>query len=359
MASALVDNEVNKRRHMKRFAAGILLLTLLTTIPTHAEFNAAPFYWLSFLTGSRSMPAFWLMQISSAGRITVAPRSVFIPSSGLFTWSGVALSPSPSGSIRMYISDKSGHIHLLLIDAQTQKVISVQRIDLHTVQRESFAVTQALFGNFMTLKVPKGRLNAFPLDNAGSGHQSDHWPISLSNIGGNFTFHGTQQLGVSSDGRTAFWAQHGTNLMVQPLNEAGRPNGPSILIASSFGGAGFIGSADISGVLSGNKRFVVYNNASEDLGGTIPDHLMLQKIDAVTFARIGKRITLYSPGLFDINPNQSVAIDPLGRFFVYIDRSGQLRFQALNDQGKPRGSPVVLFPSGANTGVDILEASSL
>lgn len=133
-------------------------------------------------------------------------------------------------------------------------------------------------------------------------------------------------------------------------------------------------SVDVSNLLSGNRRFVVYNTRSLDTPDTSNgDDLVLQVIDGTTAQKIAAPKTLQSDQEMTMGQWQTIAVDPDGRFVLFTKRPlkstppgtddtlqgtltqgnrDSLYYLKLDANGNASGSPKLLYSAdqGPQTG---------
>jgi hypothetical protein len=111
---------------------------------------------------------------------------------------------------------------------------------------------------------------------------------------------------------------------------------------------GRVDAVDISNLLSGERRFVLYiQNQTR-----VYDALYLQALRAWTGESLGKRILVARQTGF----LRDAVIDPAGRFVVYMEteRLWGIVYQRLDVSGQPVGKPKMLVAAGGG-GLDILK----
>src|SRR5262249_43481890 len=155
---------------------------------------------------------------------------------------------------------------------------------------------------------------------------------------------------VSADGRMFSEGVVSSNgdanmLVLQPLLNDGHRNGTPALITVSNS----ISSVDCSDVLTGSIRDVIYRASKIQGIDTIQNQLFLQKVNATTGKAVGiaQALTSIETTIAPIaEPDQSVAIDPQGKFVLYTAFASAcgknvLKFQPIDSSGNKKGSPTV------------------
>jgi hypothetical protein len=164
----------------------------------------------------------------------------------------------------------------------------------------------------------------------------------------NLSSESSGEMGISADGRILMFDRHVRigfhELVIQRLNLEGHAVGKQAIAAAGR----VVFPRDISNVLSGNRRFVLYSSGP----------LFIQVIsNGENLANIGSNIRL--PGTFVSAESQVAAIDPDAHFLIHIAPTNppRLMFQALDALGSASGAPRLLA-TGASTGLDILKDAS-
>jgi hypothetical protein len=124
------------------------------------------------------------------------------------------------------------------------------------------------------------------------------------------------------------------DLFIRPLNPLGIPIRDASFVDKTVPFASrdinLFSSADITEILPGGRRFVVYvKSHTYSFGET----LLLRKVDSATNIRLGEAIVLYRTEQIYGN----VKIDPRGRFIIF-GGSGDLSYLALDSEGHPSGN---------------------
>jgi hypothetical protein len=139
---------------------------------------------------------------------------------------------------------------------------------------------------------------------------------------------------------------------LQFLNQQGiRRGDPKLISAVRLNKQSFAG-ADISNVLSNNRRFILYQKEVNVIGSQVKDRLFLQPIDSREGTRIGDPIQLAAGDNGDLTGLQGLAIDPKGRFVIFETFQG-LFFLGLDITGRASGIPKLIAADTLDS-VDVL-----
>lgn len=335
----------------------------------------ADLYWVAF-NGTGGVYKY-VMQIDETGKITKAPKAVL-------SWSlaGVVGEPQNpfgedsiygpnAGPVAMALSDKSStQFYLWMANTQgslmrfiinkstltpttTNPVFMIQgpkedaekaesgHVDFRSLQASQHISNPFLavnFGLLITAQSPttsdgndsiSGRAYAFGLTSTGKLN-------GVSNRMTPRTALGDKTITVSADGLMAVtnvekhwegWDPGFTvfndddleeHIYAQPLNANHLPVGDPFVIGNS---GPQVGATDVSNVLPGNKRWVVYNTRStDDVDSSNNDNLVLQPIDATTGQKAGAAHVLFTDIEMVLTVWQGIAIDPQGRFVLFTRR---------------------------------------
>jgi len=304
-------------------ALGFLCLLLLG-----ATLQASDRYWLSW--NHHGTDDCYLMAIDELGNQIVKPHVIFND----FHAHATAVASISSTKLAYWANSAEGsnEIHRGTVDKNSFAVSGVKDV-LKDTDNNYLQVTQGAAKFFLALESGQSILKGFPLGSSGDPNGRS-FRISPRTDGSN------EEGGVSADGRVAFTnnsASPDDRIYLQALQANGLPvNSPVVMKAGDFD------SVDVSGVLAGNVRYVVYKDVSAD-------ELKIQTIDATTLQKVGPERTLA-----DMDPDhddQMTAIDPLGRFVIFSDNvqscdvSGIL-YQALDATGNASGKPKEIIGCG-------------
>lgn len=300
------------------------------------------------------------MRIDSLGNILLPP--VKVERFKIRTGGVTALSFNGSTALNLwFISSRHGQIYRAAIDKKTLKTIRFVQTALRGIPLSdpTLDVTNRDKNNFVSFPVQIGegiRIAAYPINEFGRVI-GKRWFLSppLSSPG----CYG----GVEANGRVSYWMdinptkERQTDLFIRPLGAIGRPvNDPIFIdkIVSRFARrASIFRAADATGILPGNRRFLVYVKSDPPVAVEKPDRLLLQEIHAMTGKEIGEATILYR----DEQIYGNVKIDPFGRFVLFAGAFRQfgqgLVYLALDSNGKPSGNPKALSNLAAG-GVDLL-----
>lgn len=231
-------------------------------------------FWISF-TGMNPADGKYLMKIDSIGNVLTAAKKVVSAATYGSVVGATALEPKGCCKLFLYAPDAGGSILLSTIDKTTLGLLKTKRTIATTPAPLSLGVTQRKqTPAFLAMAQPDKTFRAYELSKGLPDGAT--WNLSPRTDP-------SHELGaVSADGLAALSNVSSTpidNLYLQMLGSNGRPiNDPAIVAKGS------ISAVDISNPLSSSLRFVIY--ATED------GKLLLQKVDAVTGAKVGSPITL-------------------------------------------------------------------
>lgn len=131
----------------------------------------------------------------------------------------------------------------------------------------------------------------------------------------------------------------GSRLLVRRLNSQGLPQTDPVLIDKIVGFHSGISAADLTDRLPGKRAFVLYVRARGGAGEAPIGRLFLQVIDSTTCEKVGLPFQL--PTQADVRGFQPIAIDPAGRFVLFVD-GFDLVYWALDATGHLSGDRKVL-----------------
>ncbi len=335
------------------------LIYLSLIFNTWCEGMATDYYWIAFNSGrDREGPPpsagpKHLMKIDMFGN-TIVPSQKVIQNSSTYHSpgnAGIGISSQNEKSLNLWIPDSknpSGDVSRALINKQTLRLIFLQKTSLNTNNVQYLQVTQRPENNFLALLINEANYIGFSVSPTGTPTSSS-WML---------TSNPTDCLGcpysVSSDGKFMLISDLITStnpnkqkLLIQRLGPMGHPIAKPVPLPTG----GIPSANDISGPLPNGQRYVLY---SLDGSPSSPRNrpMFLQVINSAG-TPVGERNQI---GL-DVVHYQSAAIDPKGRFVIYITREfdgSDLVYQALDVIGRPSGAPRVLARHVSN-GVDLLK----
>lgn len=261
---------------------------------------------------------------------------------------------SPSRIYRATIDKKT----LAMLNLVQTQAVSGNKYLQSTARKENNFLSYGTFTGHSTQRMFRVLGRAI---NEQNQLHNETWFITGTLGGDRCFFVGGCSFSVSDDGRAAAYVQPiGTSdsvLFLQPLDESGRALSERSRIAFLRASAeyGLLKSVDISNIIN-DHRLVAYIESPEKPDKKTPDTLYVQKVN-LSARPIGDRI-LVRQCLF-LEGSQSVAIDPLGRFILYVvhfsakDFHQNLLFQALDASGHPSGSPKFIARDTVLSGVNI------
>lgn len=288
---------------MKRF------LLLLVFLATAASVQGVDKYWIGIggdneTDGAGGLPIF-ILQIDQNGNVLKAPvaaiADIEIPPGNGNDERTVALAMSSNGNLIAWIGqDTNDDVWRFTLDPVSLNILAHKRIMTGIPTTDHFQATQPA-PRFLATDKPQGKYKGFPVDDSGNSAGKSFRLIPRYE---DADYHDSS---VSADGLMAVrivGTTSNTKIAAQPLRPDGRPNGvPSVMSVfdNSF-------DIDVTSLLPNGRRFIVFND------GTDCFH-WLQVLDGATGAKLGSPIQLGS--LKCGEANQSIAVDPLGRFVVF------------------------------------------
>ncbi|MCI0603799.1 hypothetical protein L0156_12390 [bacterium] len=338
----------------------LALLTLFFSIVAGIQplCGAPDEYWISFIsfrdTIQGSGPPY-VMKIDVLGNVLVPPKKAVPGGMGFMSPSSGATALSQTDRfLIMFLPDarareKDGRLHRVfraVIEKQTLRLSSLRETGLLTFNSDALQVTQRKKENFIVIQKQDFdalRYVGIPLSSSSKilAGRIDLFPDSVTC---------PCEMGISVDGRIFIFLDGigypPGNLVLQPLDHDGNPvQGP--VIAEK----GRVTTADISKRINGDLRFLLYHS------NIITRKLFLQVLHADTLRPVGEpdRLALYTA-----YGSQTAAIDPLGRFVVYVTGDGHpvgqamLMFQAVDALGRKSGQPKIIADK-VKSGLDILK----
>jgi hypothetical protein len=319
-------------------------------------------FWICFLTGFSEK---YITQIDSLGNILLPP--VKVEKFTIRTGGVTALSFNDIKALNLwFISSRNGRIYRAAIDKKTLKTVRFVQTALRGVPvgLPILDVTKRDKNNFISFAVQTTdgvRIAAYPINEFGQviGKRWFLSPPRSSSCEGGLRCRG----GMAANGHLTYWTEinqtkeRQTDLFIRPLGALGRPIKDPVFVDSILSrfarGDSFFKAADATGILPGNKRFLVYIKADPPVDVPKPERLLLQRIDATTGKKIGQATILYR----DEQIFGNVKIDPFGRFVLITGSFGQsgprLGYLALDSNGKRSGNPKVLSNLAVG-GIDLL-----
>jgi hypothetical protein len=318
--------------------------------------QSSELYWVTF-SGDCSCDQIWIMQIDALGNITKAPKAVL--SIAQYGDGASALGKNGTSKLNLWHWKSSTLLMRVIIDKNSLNANVKTTTSISSYEDDFLHVTQNLSKNILLAEVPLGTLKSFPL-------QSNGMPSNPGKAVTPSLTSESDEASISADGLVLV-SNRGTDdpnspssdkLYLQLLDENGAPKGPPTLLA----GFKDIEAVDVTNTLEQGKRFVVY---VVDTGTTPDDKVFLQVVNE-TGKKVGGPKTINIPPNRD-EDNQTVAIDPLGRF-VLLTMDGKdygcegddiLMYQGLNNAGTKQGNPKVMigcnFTSNDIKNLDLLK----
>lgn len=368
MKRVKLDDFSKRWRDEARFlilGCAVLLCGVLVVRASAVLIAAPELYWISYISES----GVHLLQIDSMGNIVRPPTRV-ISLAGLGSVAGPsAIGHRSPGRLVLWLTREQDTILRVIVRKRTLEVLSVIETPLQTVNPGFIQVTRKNKNNFLVLQteIPEGQfLIAFGLTDA-SMPDGTSWLLSPQRIGtpdSCFVCGG----GVAADGRAAHLIDRSlrdiTKLFIQPLGARGRPKQDPKRIRTLKNLQGGIVSADTTSVLSNSRRFLIYVSDKAGESDLFSEKLFLKVVNAKTGEKIGSRILLVEPDVANlerIGGPQQIAIDPVGRFVIYVlFQSGisisTLNFQGLDATGHLSGPPKILTRKAIGFGgIDLLK----
>lgn len=310
-------------------------------------------FWISFLDPFSEK---YIMQIDAMGNIHIPPFKVLgIP---LRSGSVTALSFNGNASLNLwFLNDK---LYRATIDKKTLRASRFIRTNLKpaSLTSPSLEVTNRKVNNFVAFAVETSegiQIAACPTNEFGRviGKRRIISPPLSSSCDSRC------RGGMTANGRLSYWMHENQSnerridFFIRPLGAMSYPLRKPVLIDSivkrSSRGTSLFQSADSTGFLPANKRYLVYVESDTRKSGAHIDHLLLQPIDAQTGREIGEVTILHRAESIGGN----VKIDPLGRFVLFGQLDQRLGYLALDSTGRPSGRPKALTDIGS-FGIDLL-----
>jgi hypothetical protein len=319
---------------------------------------AADRYWIAFSGyNNEHAPgaAKNLMSIDAVGNILVPARQV-IPERRPPEYVGRGVAISNNGNLLNlwfpgleYQDGQFDHsLFRAAIQKRTLKASAIHKTPIRVVNEKFLGVTQKPSNNFLAVQIIEQpvskdveRYIGYSLSEHGAVLPEAPWTLSPDPATCAIRSAPYDcNMNVSSNGGVLLIRgvnpskQLESKIVLQRLGKTGRPLAKQVVSAKGRG----LFPLDISNILPGNKRFLLYWHG----------YLFLQPVDANTLANLGERIRL--------NYTYSIiaAIDPQGRFVIYAKLPG-LFFQALDAVGHPSGPPKVLSGNVGQGNIDILK----
>jgi hypothetical protein len=231
----------------------------------------------------------------------------------------------------------------VIIDKNTLNANVKTTTSISSYEDDFLQATQNSSKNILLAEVPLGTLKSFPLQvNGLPSLAGKAITPSLSSESEEASISADGLVLVSNRGTDDANSSGSDQVFVQVLDANGASKGAPTLLA----GFKDIEAVDVTNALEQGKRYVIY---VVDAGTTPDDKVFLQVVN-----ELGKKIG--GPKTINVPPNrdednQTVAIDPLGRF-VLLTMDGRdygcagddiLMYQALNNTGAKQGNPKVVI----------------
>jgi hypothetical protein len=365
----------------------VLLSTLglisLLSLSTWAQSNSSQYaYWIGFQKAGPPNGETYLMKIDSYGN-TIQQKKRVIPSERVGgQGAAMALGFNNAGNIIIWtaVSTRSdfrkGKIYKAIISRNELTLLFFHITTQETSDAFRLQSTQKQNNNRVSYrKITKDGESLIGSDVNANGFFNKSQNALSADLSECEEFDPKWCPGtISSDGSAAAYTKPGkshvlTDLWYQRLNEQGKKSGKPRLIATlsnpyPFGfNSGTIASLDISNILAGNKRFVVYAWAPRRPNDVIGDKLFVEWIEASTGNPIGEPIRINASDFLTLGAAQNVAVDPFGKFVVFSVQqrsifgpppiNNALVFQALDALGHPSGASKILSEN-VSSEIDLL-----
>jgi hypothetical protein len=313
-------------------------------------------YWVTF-SGDCSCDQIWVMQIDALGNITKTPKAVL--SIAQFGDGASALGKNGTSKLNLWHWKSSTLLMRVIIDKNTLNANVKTTTSISSYEDDFLQATQNSSKNILLAEVPLGTLKSFPLQvNGLPSLAGKAITPSLSSESEEASISADGLVLVSNRGTDDANSSGSDQVFVQVLDANGASKGAPTLLA----GFKDIEAVDVTNALEQGKRYVIY---VVDAGTTPDDKVFLQVVN-----ELGKKVG--GPKTINVPPNrdednQTVAIDPLGRF-VLLTMDGRdygcagddiLMYQALNNTGAKQGNPKVVigcnFTSNDIKNLDLLK----
>jgi hypothetical protein len=303
----------------------VLLLSLGSTV------HASDFFWISFFgePETTSGEQVIMMQIDDKGGVIIGPKVVLDVNDLALCNSSTAMSHGKPGKINLWLACETEFFRAVI--SKSDLTFKLKKISLTTSDDGAIHATQNSL--FLAVEVDPETLKAFGVTQDGLPNGTS-WRLSPRTDGGN------GEGGICADGTMAFSSDTDsplTKLYLQALGANRRPKGDPKVVASAEDMRG----VDLTNALANGRRFVVYGDVSVE-------QVFLQVVDAA-LNTVGAKKSVDFVGAVD--EDQSVALDPLGRFVIYASRVGGcsndlLLYQALDSNGNNTGAAKTLVGCG-------------
>jgi len=304
---------------MTNFRLAQIFLFIILQVSLAGILQAADLYWISLMNENVIGESASIMQIDETGKVTIASK-VVVSSPQLENIgcdSSTAIAQGKAGKINMWIACESDIMRAVVTKSNLSATIS--KTTLTTTDDDAIQASPGL----LAIETGNSVLKAFGVLQNGLPDGTT-FRLSPRTDGGN------DEGGISSDGKVAYSVDFDPDverLYLQPLNNNHRPDGDPMVVASSPD----IDSVDVTNPLANGKRFVSFYDDSVDT-------IFVQVVNA-ELNKLGPRKVIAFAG--DIDEDQTSAIDPLGRFVLFVLRDScpddQLFFQGLDSAGNPTG----------------------
>ena len=320
-------------------------------------------YWISYTSYNevrQEAGAKFLLKIDALGNVLIPARKVVPENNGYVSpkYGATALFETDRNLI-MWIPTEGVKFNRDLfraeIDKNTLDLVLFERTKIKTANVTSLQVSQKVENNFLAVQQafdpPLQTTQWYSGVPLGENGRKSGSTIRLFDGGAGCITALTLfcEMGVSADGRLLFFFNQEPSssglsekgFILQRLSKTGRAIGDPVIHAHQKATP-----LDVSNRIGAN-RFVLYNNPA----------LFVQALRADTLEKFGDptRISRF----IAIGP-QTAALDPKGRFVIYITGGGHpsgdrlLLFQALDGIGRPSGQPKVIADK-VQSGLDILQ----
>lgn len=357
----------------------ILILILDAHLAFGTGFSSADRYWISYqgkAVGFQPAGSIYLLQINALGQITTGPIRVV---SGFMFHHGTAstaIELNGRNNLTIWIASEElpslhGFIYRGLIRKRDHVLLHFTKTPLQTTNARFIQVTQRATENFLMFRgiTPIGQDNLVGYRILPNGLLTGRFFAASPNVLGTDNCRVSGCGGsISADGLAVLQLNslipNFKDVIYERLKFHGRHTEVRTLVARVHGVYSSISSADVTNPLSGSTRFVAFLSTLAELHSSDPSKLFLQPVESLTGRAIGDKVLLST---FFFGGGQEIAIDPLGRFVVYIlalpldhpsppfspDLYG-LVYQAVDATGHPSGRPKLLTRR-AYSGIDMVK----
>lgn len=331
----------------------IVLLALIALIVTNVQLSHAqrPEYWISFNDqhGRRA-----ILKIDSIGNVVSESRVIPKLHTGPFSGFGgktfgTAITKRDTETLNYWTFTKKGALSRAILRRDTLEPVLIKETHQRTSNVAALHAAASSGANFLVFnKSSNGVEQLLGIRTSATGILEDHQWLLFNEAANDDLCAADCGGGVSSGGQFAWirtpegMPNGGSRLLVRRLNSQGLPQTDPVLIDKIVGFHSGISAADLTDRLPGKRAFVLYVRARGGAGETPIGRLFLQVIDSTTCEKVGLPFQL--PTQADVRGFQPIAIDPAGRFVLFVD-GFDLVFWALDVTGHPSGKRKILVSS--------------